>query len=64
MRPETIAKAKSMLVSVLQGGATYREAGAPYTLGRLTVERTIKALVLQVPSSGASQNWTRTRCHT
>lgn len=48
MKPETIAKAKSMLVSVLQGGATYREAGAPYGLGRSTVERTIKALLLQV----------------
>lgn len=48
MKPETIAKAKSMLVSVLQGGATYREAGAPYGLGRSTVERTIKALVLEV----------------
>ncbi len=48
MKPETIAKAKSLLVSVLQGGATYREAGAPYGLGRSTVERTIKALVLQV----------------
>jgi integrase len=48
MRPETIAKAKSMLVSVLQGGATYGEAGAPFGVGRSTVERTIKALVLQV----------------
>ena len=48
MKPETITKAKSMLVSVLQGGATYREAGVPYGLGRSTVERTIKALVLQV----------------
>lgn len=48
MKPETIAKAKSMLVSVLQDGATYGEAGVPYGVGRSTVERTIKALVLQV----------------
>lgn len=48
MKPETIARARTMLASVLQDGATYREAGAPYGLGRSTVERTIKALVLQV----------------
>lgn len=48
MKPETIAKAKTMLTSVLRDGLTYREAGAPHGLGRSTVERTIKALVLQV----------------
>ncbi len=48
MRPETIAKGKTMLASVLQDGATYEEAGAPYGLGRSTVERTIKALIYQV----------------
>ena len=48
MNPETIAKATTMLTSVLRDGATYREAGAPYGLGRSTVERLIKALVLQV----------------
>jgi integrase len=48
MRPQTIPKATTMLTSVLRDGATYREAGAPYGLGRSTVERTIKALVLQV----------------
>ena len=48
MRPETITKATAMLTSVLQDGATYREAGAPYGLGRSSVERTIRALVLQV----------------
>ncbi|MEQ1806109.1 MAG: site-specific integrase, partial [Burkholderiaceae bacterium] len=48
MRPETITKATTMLTSVLRDGVTYREAGAPYGLGRSTVERTIKALVLQV----------------
>ena len=48
MKPETIAKAITMLTSVLQDGTTYREAGAPYGLGRSNVERAIKALVLQV----------------
>jgi hypothetical protein len=48
MRPETIAKGKTMLASVLQDGATYEEAGAPYGLGRSTVERTIKGLIYQV----------------
>jgi integrase len=48
MKPETITRARTMLASVLQDGATYREAGAPYGLGRSTVERTIKGLVLQV----------------
>jgi integrase len=48
MKPETIAKAKTMLTSVLRDGVTYREAGAPHGLGRSTVERTIKTLVLQV----------------
>ena len=48
MRPETITKATTLLTSVLQDGATYREAGASYGLGRSSVERTIKALVLQV----------------
>jgi site-specific recombinase XerD len=48
MRQETFAKATTMLGRVLRDGATYREAGAPYGLGRSTVERTIKALVLQV----------------
>jgi integrase len=48
MKPETIARARTMLASVLQDGATYREAGAPYGLGRSTVERTIKGLVLEV----------------
>jgi integrase len=48
MKPETIVRATTLLHSVLQDGATYREAGAPYGLGRSSVERTIKALVLQV----------------
>lgn len=48
MKPETIVRARTMLASILQDGATYREAGEPYGLGRSTVERTIKALVLQV----------------
>jgi integrase len=43
-----IAKATTLLVSVLKDGANYREAGAPHGLGRSTVERAIKALVLQV----------------
>ena len=37
-----------MLAKVLEDGTSYGEAGAPYGLGRSTVERTIKALVLQV----------------
>ena len=37
-----------MLAKVLEEGASYGEAGAPYGLGRSSVERTIKALVLQV----------------
>ena len=61
MRPQTIPKATTMLTSVLQDGATYREAGAPYGLGRSTVERTIKALVLQVAGNKASRRWTKTR---
>lgn len=48
MKSETIARGKTMLVSVLQDDSTYHEAGAPYGLGRSTVERTIKALVYQV----------------
>ena len=48
MKPETIAKARTMLASVLQGGLSYREAGAPFGLGRSTVERSIKSLVLEV----------------
>ena len=48
MKPETIAKARTMLANVLQEGATYREAGAPFGLGRSTVERSIKGLVHQV----------------
>ena len=37
-----------MLAKVLEDGTSYGEAGAPYGLGRSSVERTIKALVLQV----------------
>ena len=48
MKPETVAKARTMLASVLQGGLSYREAGTAFGLGRSTVERTIKALVLEV----------------
>jgi integrase len=48
MRPQTIPKATTLLTRVLQDGATYREAGAPYAMGRSSVERAIKALVLQV----------------
>jgi integrase len=48
MKPETIAKARTMLASVLQGGLSYREAGAPFGVGRSTVERSIKGLVLEV----------------
>ncbi|MEQ1803787.1 MAG: site-specific integrase [Burkholderiaceae bacterium] len=48
MKPESIPKATTMLTSVLRDGATYREAGAPYGLGRSNVERAIKALVQQV----------------
>ena len=48
MKPLTIARAKKMLAKVLEDGASYGEAGAPYGLGRSSVERTIKALVLQV----------------
>lgn len=48
MKPETIAKARTMLVSVLRDGLSYREAGAPFGLRRSTVERSIKGLVLEV----------------
>ena len=48
MKPETIAKARTMLSSVLLDGLTYREAGAPFGVGRSTVERSIKSLVLEV----------------
>jgi len=48
MKPETIAKARTMLASVLWDGLSYREAGAPFGLGRSTVERSIKGLVLEV----------------
>jgi len=48
MKPETIAKAHQMLASILEQGATYREAGAPHGLARSTVERTVKAFVLQI----------------
>ena len=48
MKSETIIKGKTMLASVLQEDSTYREAGAPYGLGRSTVERTIKGLLYQV----------------
>ena len=48
MKPLTIARAKTMLAKVLEDGTSYGEAGAPYGLGRSSVERTIKALVLQV----------------
>ena len=37
-----------MLAKVLEDCASYGEAGAPYGLGRSSVEGTIKALVLQV----------------
>ena len=48
MKPETITKARTMLASVLRDGLSYREAGAPFGLGRSTVERSIKGLVLEV----------------
>ena len=48
MKPETIAKARMMLSSVLLDGLSYREAGAPFGVGRSTVERSIKSLVLEV----------------
>ena len=48
MKPETIAKARTMLASVLRDGLSYREAGAPFGLARSTVERSIKGLVLEV----------------
>jgi integrase len=48
MKPETIAKARKMLSSVLLDGLSYREAGAPFGVGRSTVERSIKSLVLEV----------------
>jgi len=48
MKPETMAKARLMLSRVLEDGATYREVGEAFHLGRSTVERLIKALVLQV----------------
>jgi hypothetical protein len=48
MKPETIAKARTMLASVLRDGLSYREAGAPFGVGRSTVERSIKTLVLEV----------------
>jgi integrase len=48
MKPETIAKARTMLASVLQDGLSYREAGAPFGLARSTVERSIKGLVQAV----------------
>lgn len=48
MKPDTITKATMMLTSVLQDGASYRDAGAPFGMGRSSVERTIKALLLQV----------------
>ena len=48
MKPETIAKARTMLASVLLDGLSYREAGAPFGVGRSTVERSIKSLVLEV----------------
>ena len=48
MKPETIAKARTMLASVLRDGLSYGEAGAPFGLGRSTVERSIKGLVLEV----------------
>lgn len=37
-----------MLTSVLGDGLCYREAGAPFGVGRSSVERSIKALVLEV----------------
>ena len=37
-----------MLSSVLLDGLSYREAGAPFGVGRSTVERSIKSLVLEV----------------
>ncbi len=48
MKPETIAKARTMLASVLREGMCCREAGAPFGLCRSTVERSIKGLVLEV----------------
>ena len=48
MKPETIAKARTMLASVLLDGLSYREAGAPFGVGRSTVERSIKSLVQEV----------------
>jgi integrase len=48
MKPDTIAKARTMLSSVLLDGLSYREAGAPFGVGRSTVERSIKTLVLEV----------------
>lgn len=48
MKPETIAKARTMLASILQDGLNYREAGAPFGLGRSSVERLTKALVQEV----------------
>ena len=38
MKPETIAKARTMLASVLLDGLSYREAGAPFGVGRSTVD--------------------------
>jgi integrase len=48
MKPETATRARTMLASILRDGLSYREAGAPFGLGRSSVERCIKALVLEV----------------
>jgi integrase len=48
VRADTIDRAKAMLACVLEQGATYREAGAPHGLARSTVERTVKALLLEI----------------
>jgi integrase len=48
MKPETVVKATEMLAALLERGATYREAGAAFGVGHSTVERQVKALLLQV----------------
>ena len=53
MKPQTVETAKRMLVMLLQQGASYAEAGKPFSLGRSTVERHVKALLRDLVADGS-----------
>lgn len=52
MKPGTVAKAKEMLVQILERGASCEEAGRAFGVGRSTVDRNIKKLLALVAQSG------------